>query len=67
MSPVRRQAIITVPNADLLSIGPLVQSKYNNFVNENAFENLVCEMAIVYQYISGTFVALLFWSSYILQ
>ena len=53
MSPDRRQAIIW-PTAGLLSIGPLAnifQWKFNKnttiFIEENARENVVCEMAFI--------------------
>ena len=53
LSPVRWQAI-TSTNADLLSIGPLgtnfseIQIEIKKiFIHENAFENVVCEMAAI--------------------
>ena len=50
LSPGRRQAI-TWTNAGLLSIGPLrtsfsaIRIEIQVFIDENAFENIVCEMA----------------------
>ena len=50
LSPVRRQAI-TWTNAGLLSIGPLernvceIRIKYKSFIQENAVDNVVCEVA----------------------
>ena len=49
LSPVRRQAIIR-PNSGLLSIGPLgthfskFESNTKFFIDENAFENVVCQI-----------------------
>ena len=54
LSPVRRQTI-TWTNAGLLSIGPLetnsseIWIETENFsVNENAFENVICEMGGIF-------------------
>ena len=53
LSLLQRQAI-TWTNADLLSIGPL-ETNFNEilsqgsiiFIQENAFENVVCKMAAI--------------------
>ena len=51
--PIRRQAII-LTNAGLLSIGPLetnfsaISIKIQNVLSKkNAFENIVCELAVI--------------------
>ena len=53
LSPIRRQAIIS-NNTGLLLIGPwgtnfskILKTKYETFINENASENIVCEMAVI--------------------
>ena len=53
MLPGRRQAIISI-NADILSIGTLginfneIINQYRYiFIHENAFENVVCEVAVI--------------------
>ena len=52
LSPIRRQAIIQT-NAGLMSTGPLgtnlseIVIKIPNFIQENASENIVCEMAAI--------------------
>ena len=52
LPPIRRQAIIST-NAGLLSIEPQEQLQWNYnqnteiFIEENAFENIVCEMAAI--------------------
>ena len=49
LSPVRCQAV-TLPNTDLLSVGPLgtnfsiIRIKNKTFIHENAFENIACEI-----------------------
>ena len=53
LSPIRRQAIIWT-NAGILFIGPLgtnfseiFDRNSNIFIQENAFETIVCEMAAI--------------------
>ena len=53
LSPIRRQVIICI-NAGSLCIGPLGTNFNENlikntklFIHENAYENIVCEMAIL--------------------
>ena len=50
LSPGRRQAIIYT-NAKILLIGPLgtnISENSNIFIQENAFANVVCEMAAIW-------------------
>ena len=55
LSPERRQANIWT-NAGILLIGTLVKfNRYSNiFIKENAFENVVCEMASKRPFVSAS-------------
>ena len=46
LSPGRRQAIIWT-NAGILLTGPLGKNFSGIFIQENAFENIVCEMVAI--------------------